>query len=620
MMWHISRRTMRLLLLMVMFCSSALLYSGCVFRGTDAVITNASNGANQWVGESKVTAPDFDFSVPEAQALSVSPLFERYTRSHGGAINLGAPLTAAFPTDQGWLQFFASGALLLPVSQQGHTQGNEASLVALSKHGVKDANTGIVRLPLLQALLTAGSQVPIGGDKSHFTYSDLRKATNPGLMLAAPAAGQTATASVSGKGIFVKGGTRAGQDVGHFIPQPFWSYINRSDVSPDGWKTDFGPPLTEALSLSVTKDGGTHHLLVQAFERDGLVLDQSTVDALGQPQVQRLDTGTDYVHTIGLPAVAISAKQTIWAQGDTALLSAPSAGQVVAHVGQNFPLTLLGDTKWDTGMLWYHIQWAAPKGGGEGWVPANAITFTSPGNAPSQASMDALSPALATYLAGIGNNAGVVVYDVSRQHYYTYNDSAQFIVASSMKVPIMLTFFDAIEQQGREPNDDEMNLLTTMIENSDNDSASALFFDKIGGAAGITSYMQKIGVGGLNPSDDAWGYSTITPQTMVNLLALLQEGKILTAHDRDIALNLMEHIESDQRFGVGDSAPGGTTVAMKDGWVPGPDDQWAVNSSGIVTLGQETYIISVYTMESASLEDGQGIVQHVCDTVASSTF
>ncbi|GHO69973.1 hypothetical protein KSC_088650 [Ktedonobacter sp. SOSP1-52] len=602
---------------MVMFGSSALLYSGCVFRGPNAVITNASNGANQWVGESKVTAPDFDFSVPEAQALSVSPLFERYTQSHGGTINLGAPLTAAFPTDQGWLQFFASSALLLPVSQQGHTQANDGSLVALSKDGVRDANTGIVRLPLLQALLTAGSQVPIGGDKSHFTYIDLRKATNPGFMLAAPATGQTATASVSGKGVFVKGGTRAGQDVGHFIPQSLWSYVNRSDVSPDGWKTDFGLPLTEALSLSVTKDDGLHHMLVQAFERDGLVLDQGTVGASGQPQIQRLDTGTDYVHTIGLPTVAISAKQAIWALEDTALLSAPSAGQAVAHVGQNFPLTLLGDTKWDTGMLWYHIQWAAPKGGGEGWVPANAITFTAPGNAPSQASMDALSPALATYLAGIGNNAGAVVYDVSRQRYYTYNDSAQFIVASSMKVPIMLTFFDTIEQQGREPNDDEMNLLTTMIENSDNDSASALFFDKIGGAAGIASYMQKTGMSGLNPSDDAWGYSTITPQTMVNLLTLLQEGKILTAHDRDIALNLMEHIESDQRFGVGDSAPDGATVAMKDGWVPGPDDQWAVNSSGIVTLGQETYIISIYTMESASLEDGQGIVQHVCDSVAS---
>ena len=331
---------------------------------------------------------------------------------------------------------------------------------------------------------------------------------------------------------------------------------------------------------------------------------KSSVKASGKPEMQQ-------------PTVTRSAKQAAWTQGDTTLLSTPSTGQPVAHVGQNFPLILLGDTKRDTGTLWYHTQWAAPKGGGEGWVPANSITFTDPGSTPVRASMDALSPALASYLAGIGNNAGVVVYDVSRQCYYTYNDNAQFIVASSMKVPIMLTFFDMVEQQGREPDDDEMNLLTTMIENSDNDSASTLYFDKIGGAAGITSYLQKIGVSGLNPSDAAWGYSTITPQTMVNLLTLLQEGKILTAHDRDIALNLMEHIESDQRFGVGDSAPAGATVAMKDGWVPGPDDQWAVNSSGIVTVGQETYIISVYTMENDSLENGQASVQHVCDTIAS---
>ena len=56
---------------------------------------------------------------------------------------------------------------------------------------------------------------------------------------------------------------------------------------------------------------------------------------------------------------------------------------------------------------------------------------------------------------------------------------------------------------------------------------------------------------------------------------------------------------------------------MKDGWLPGPDGQWAMNSSGIVMLGQETYIISVYTHEQNSLQDGQTIARHVCSTVAS---
>ena len=47
-----------------------------------------------------------------------------------------------------------------------------------------------------------------------------------------------------------------------------------------------------------------------------------------------------------------------------------------------------------------------------------------------------------------------------------------------------------------------------------------------------------------------------------------------------------------------------------------PDDLWDMNSSGIVTVGQQTYIIAVYTQEQSS-GDGQAIVQHLCSTVAS---
>ncbi len=55
---------------------------------------------------------------------------------------------------------------------------------------------------------------------------------------------------------------------------------------------------------------------------------------------------------------------------------------------------------------------------------------------------------------------------------------------------------------------------------------------------------------------------------------------------------------------------------MKNGWVPGPDNLWSVNSSGIIITGAETYIISVYTQEQQSLADGQAIVQRVCGDVA----
>lgn len=323
-----------------------------------------------------------------------------------------------------------------------------------------------------------------------------------------------------------------------------------------------------------------------------------------------------------------------WALGDTPLLSAPGTGQALAHVSQHFPLTLLGGISLVEGEKWYQVQWQAPKSLGKGWAPAKALTFTSPGNVPGWASFDVLSPDLAGYFASFEETVAAVVYDVTRKRYYSYNMDARFVTGSSIKVPIMLAFLNQTESEHRKPTSDEVCLLTAMIEHSNNDAASAFYyghpyapcgkkFESIGGAKGLTAYLKQIGISGLDADPDAFGYSTVSPLTMVNLLTLLRGGKVLTQQDRDLAFSLMEHIESDQQVGVGDTAPDGATVAMKDGWVQeqgpnGPETGlWAMNSSGIVTLGQETYIISVYTGEQASLQAGQNIASHVCKLVAS---
>ncbi len=227
-----------------------------------------------------------------------------------------------------------------------------------------------------------------------------------------------------------------------------------------------------------------------------------------------------------------------------------------------------------------------------------------------------LSFDLSSYLSALDPNVGVEVYDLNKQHTYTYHNTAQFLTGSSVKVPIMLAFFAMTEKQERQPDADEMNLLTTMIENSDNDAATSLY-NELNDAAGLSSYLQQIGVSGLEPDNDAWGDSLITPHAMVNLLTQLYNGTILTANDRATALSLMQNIESDQRWGVGDTAPTGATVSMKDGWLPGSDGLWNVNTSGIVNVDGATYIVSVYTQQQASLVNGQSIVQTVCGDITS---
>lgn len=292
------------------------------------------------------------------------------------------------------------------------------------------------------------------------------------------------------------------------------------------------------------------------------------------------------------------------------------AGPAQVHLGANFPLTLTSNSAKINGRLWYEATWQTPSRHATGWVPASAVTTVKP-RVGAAASFDALDPTLAAYFASLGTRIGVDAFDETRRVTYTFNADLSFFCASSVKVPIMLTFLTQLEAQGREPSVTESRLLRTMIENSNNTSAEELY-EKIGAQSGINAFMRGIGLTGLVPGKPGWwGHSTITPATMVALLTKLHQGTILTAAHRQLARGYMEHVDSAGRTGVGDSSPAGATVAMKDGWTSALDGTgtYVVNTSGIVSLGTETYIVSVYTDHDSSYGAGWKIIRHVAKVV-----
>ncbi|GER91982.1 hypothetical protein KDW_61440 [Dictyobacter vulcani] len=572
----------------------------------------------RWNQASSVTPPYANFTA-FFQRETVAPFFQPYYQRYAGAQNLGHPLTSAFPIQQGWLQFFENGALFDPLKHTLPVQTSSTNMDDLINAGLKDAPTGIVRLPLLQALLTAGSLVPLGGQGSTTTYVDLRKATAPDFVQPLPGRPRIDYLSMPEKqDIIIPVGHRGKTRVGHRIPSIFWTYINQPTVAPHGWQKDFGTPLTEALPFTISFNGQPHHMLTQAFLHDGLLLDWDSPGTTGQPAIQRLPTGIDYLRTFNFPAITLTQQQPVWSQQETVLMTRPGINQVLAHIGPHFPLTLLGATTWVEGQLWYRVQWASFKRVSTGWMMASASTFDKPISTGIWSTVDILSPQLAHYLTTIGSNVGMSVYDLSRNRTYVYNTDRQFIAASAIKIPIMLAFLDLLEHQKHEPDEQAMFLLTSMIENSNNDSTSIIYYNQIGDAAGLAAFLHKIGLNNFTADPDAWGNWQLSPQMMVDLLTLLTTGKILTPHHRALALDLMSHIEPDQRFGIGDTAQPGASIAMKNGWlISDTDNLWVVNSSGIIVTKREQYIIAVYTQSQPSLEAAQAIIRHVCKSIAS---
>jgi beta-lactamase class A len=247
-------------------------------------------------------------------------------------------------------------------------------------------------------------------------------------------------------------------------------------------------------------------------------------------------------------------------------------------------------------------------------TPQTTIARTaSPSEQLETAGLDALSPQLATYMAQQGNAMGVEVYDLTRNRTYVYNATTTFTLASSAKVYILCAYLDMLERQRHAPSAFERSEMDKMIEDSDNNAAQWLY-NRVGQQAGQARYLASIGVTDYVGRGYDWGWASLSPADMVRILTLLQTGHILSAADRAYALSLMSHLDIG-RWGVGDTAPRGAQVYMKDGWVTGPDGKWAQNSSGIVVAGGETYIISVYIAHQSRYDWGK--IQHVCGAVAS---
>jgi beta-lactamase class A len=225
--------------------------------------------------------------------------------------------------------------------------------------------------------------------------------------------------------------------------------------------------------------------------------------------------------------------------------------------------------------------------------------------------LEALSPELASYVAQQGDAMGVAIYDLTRGQWYSYHGDGSFVLASSSKVYILCAYLDMLERQGRAPNATDRAQMTAMITQSDNNAAQWLF-DRIGRVTGQDQYLQRLGITGYVGSGRDWGYARLSANAMVRMLMLLQTGQTLNSDDRALALDLLGRVDVG-RWGVGDTAPPGAKVYMKDGWVTGPDDLWYQSSSGIVAASDETYIVSVY-LRQARYDWSK--IQHVCAQVA----
>ncbi|MFF4397750.1 serine hydrolase [Streptomyces sp. NPDC001480] len=242
-------------------------------------------------------------------------------------------------------------------------------------------------------------------------------------------------------------------------------------------------------------------------------------------------------------------------------------------------------------------------------APAGGEASVEPVAEPSADREALLAQAMEAVTVPSGAKVSTAVLDLDSGASARYGD-ALFDTASIVKVDILATLLLQAQDAGRHLTAAEKAYATKMIENSDNDSATALWHT-IGTADGLDAANKRFGLTDTTGGEgELWG---LTQTTAADQLVLLQQvfgdDSKLSEASRAYVQGLMKTIEPDQDWGVS-AAADGSAWALKNGWLArSTTGLWDVNSIGRVTAGGDDYLVAVLSNGNAGQATGISLVE-----------
>ena len=186
--------------------------------------------------------------------------------------------------------------------------------------------------------------------------------------------------------------------------------------------------------------------------------------------------------------------------------------------------------------------------------------------------------------------AGIFLVDLDTGSYLNFNGDTAFASASTIKVPILVAFFQAVEDGkvqldqtltlksehivggSGEMQDDApgkkysaLEVAKKMIVVSDN-TATNMMIELLGGAEVLNQQFTNWGLRATvirNNLPDLEGTNTTSPQDLINIIAQIDRGNLVSVKSRDRILQIMRQTKNDSLLpkGLGE----GSVIAHKTG-------------------------------------------------------
>ncbi len=209
-----------------------------------------------------------------------------------------------------------------------------------------------------------------------------------------------------------------------------------------------------------------------------------------------------------------------------------------------------------------------------------------------------------TGLRGRNGEHAVSVYDRVTGLHCTFNGSKHFDSASIVKAIILGALLRWHQETKTPLSSWEKNEATLMIEQSDNDAATALW-DEVG-MDNLQHFLNLADMGETQLGQDGpWGLTQVTAHDEMLLLELLTAANsVLDANSRAYELDLMAHAVSWEAWGVTAGTPSDLTWHVKNGWLPDATG-WHINSIGAFTGHGKDYMMAVLSVNANTNDDEQ---------------
>ncbi|WP_180303600.1 serine hydrolase [Streptomyces sp. JV178] len=262
-------------------------------------------------------------------------------------------------------------------------------------------------------------------------------------------------------------------------------------------------------------------------------------------------------------------------------------------------------------------------------VSPSASASTAPGADVEEASVEPVAvpevdqdALLATALAEVpvedGAAFSVAVLDTESGAGAVYGDG-RFETASIVKVDILAALLLQAQDADRGLTAREEAYAATMIRDSDNTAATALW-KAIGEAEGLDAANERFGLTETVGGDGLyWGLTRTTAADQLVLLRQVfgdDDESELSRTSRTYVRRLMGQIAAGQDWGVSAAAADGSTdssgvgFALKNGWLPRTaTGLWVINSVGRVTVDGREYLVAVVSHGNTTKAKGIALVE-----------